>query len=816
MSGSSDSRVAAFRWLDDMRSDLSYGFRSLRRRPGLLVAALLTLGLGIGATVAMFGVLNLALFRALPYPEADRLVVGRTIWPDGSIGNMVSAYDFFDVREASSSFESLSAITPFTRDATITGVDEPERVPAAYIGPGLFRTLGVPVHLGREFNAEEGEPGAARTILISGRYWRTRLGADPSVVGSTVTVNGSLFTVVGVTPPDFRFVTDADLFAPMVRGGDMAQARQWHNWLVVGRLADGVTVEEAAAEVGVIMGRLASEYPESNQDKGMLISGMQEAMVEGFRPTILMLMGAIVLVLLIACGNVASLLLARGSTRGTEIAMRAALGAPRGRIVQQLLTESIPLGLAAGVLGTVLAFLAQRTLVAATPLTRLGLESVGFQPEVLGFALILSLGTVLVFGLAPALMGSRVDLAEELKAGTRSVAGGRARFRSVLVISQVALSVVLLVGAALLVQSFTRLRSVDPGFRTDHLLTAEIGLPQGAYEVEQRTPFFQELLDRARALPGVEEAGMISQLPMRDPGNNVPAWNPENPPADGSQVRAAYQRNILPGYFEAMDIPILAGRDVADTDGQGAVQVVLISQTMAQTLYPEQEPLGRELLVDEGDEAGRYEIIGVVGDVAIYSLGAGPQMTMYFSHAQRRSSVMRIAVHTAGGAGTIVGPLRETLSGMDPNIPLAGVGTMGEVLDSSTSFRRTVAGAVGIFALAALLLAALGLYGVLAYQVTQRTHEIGIRVALGARAEHILRMVLGHGFTLVGIGLAFGVVGAFAAARAIRGRLYEVGATDPVTFVSVVLFFAIVALFSCLLPSWKAWRVDPVVAFRAE
>jgi putative ABC transport system permease protein len=815
MSDSRD-RSAAFRWLDDLGSDLRYGFRSLRRRPGLLVAALLTLGLGIGATVAMFGVLNLALFRALPYPDADRLVVGRTIWPNGTIGNMVSAYDFFDVREGVSSFESLATITPFTRDATITGVDEPERVPAAYVGPGLFRTLGVPLQLGREFNAEEGEPGAAPTILISGRYWRTRLGADPSIVGSTLTINGSPFTVVGVTRPGFRFVVDADLLAPMVRGGDMAGARQWHNWLVVGRLADGVTVDEADAEVGVIMEHLADEYPESNRDKGMRISGMQEAMVEGFRPTILMLMGAIVLVLLIACGNVASLLLARGSTRGTELAMRSALGAPRGRLIQQLLTESVPLGLAAGALGTVLALLMQHSLVAATPLTSLGLETVGLQPELLAFALLLSLGTVLVFGLAPAVMGSRVNLAEELKAGSRSVAGGRARFRSVLVIGQVALSVVLLVGAGLLVQSFTRLRSVDPGFRTESLLTAEIGLPRSEYDLEARTRFFQELLDLTRALPGVEEAGMISQLPMRDPGNNVPAWNPENPPADAAQLRAAYQRIVMPGYFDAMDIPVVSGRDVADTDADGAVPVVLINETMARTLYPDQEPLGRQLEVDEGDDTGRYEIIGVVGDVQIFSLSSEPQMVMYFSHRQRQTSVMRIAVHTAGGPGAIVGQLREVLRGLDPDIPLAGVETMKDVLSRSTSFQRTVAGAVGIFALAALLLAALGLYGVLAYQVTQRTHEIGIRVALGARAGHILRMVMGHGFALVGVGLAIGVVAALGGARAIRGRLYEVGASDPATFVGVILFFSLVALVACLLPSWRAWRVDPTVAFRAE
>jgi putative ABC transport system permease protein len=413
-------------------------------------------------------------------------------------------------------------------------------------------------------------------------------------------------------------------------------------------------------------------------------------------------------------------------------------------------------------------------------------------------------------------MGSRVDLAEELKAGSRSVAGARARFRSALVVAQVALSVVLLVGAGLLIQSFARLRAVDPGFRTDRVLTAEIGLPRGQYDLEDRTRFFQELLDRTRALPGVERAGLISQLPMRDPGNNVPAWNPENPPADASEYQAPYQRIVMPGYFDAMDIPIVAGRDVAETDADGSVPVVLINEQTARTLFPDQNPLGRELEVDQGDGTGRFEIIGVVGTVSIFSLAAEPQMAMYFSHRQRQTSVMRIAVHTAGAPTAIVGQLREVLRGLDPDIPLAGLTTMEDVLSRSTSFQRTIAGAVGLFALVALLLAALGLYGVLAYQVTQRTHEIGIRVALGARAEHILRMVVGQGFILVGMGLAIGVLGALGGARVIRGRLFEVGAADPATFVGVVLFFSVVALLACLLPSWKAWRVDPVVAFRAE
>ncbi len=818
MSGSRDGTTdAARRWIDDLRQDLQYGLRSLRKRPGLLLAALLTLGLGIGAAVAMFSIMNLALFRALPFPEADRLVLGRTLWPGGGIGNTVSAPDYFDVRDEASSFEALSAITPFTREVTITGTDEPARVAIAWVAPGLFRSLGAPLHLGREFTAEEGEPGAAPTVIVGGRFWRTRLGGDPDVIGSTLIVDGGPVTVVGVTPPDFRFVADADVFGPMVLGGPFAGPRQFHNWLVVGRLADGVTLSEARSEVDVIMARLAKTYPESNRDMGMLITPMQEAMVEDFRPTLLMLMGAIVLVLLIACGNVASLLLARGSTRGTELAMRSALGAPRGRLVRQLLTESVPLGLAAGALGTLVAVLLQRTLVAATPLTRLGLEAAGLKPEVLLFALLLSLCTVLVFGLAPALAGSRVDLAEELKSGSRSVTGGRARFRSALVVGQVALSVVLLVGAGLLLQSFSRLRGVDPGFRTDHLLTAEVGLPRGRYdEPEQSIGFYDRLLEETQGLPGVEAVGLISRLPIRDPGSNVAAWNPDNPPADASEQRLAYGRVVMPGYYEAIGIPIHAGRDFTRTDADGSLPVVVINETMAATLYPGQQPLGRQLAVDMGEEAPVFEIVGVVGDVRISSLASDAQMVMYFPYRQYQVSSMRLAVHTTGPPTAIVNQLREALRRLDPDIPLAGVFTMDEVVSRSMSFQRTVTGAVGLFAAVALFLAALGLYGVLAYFVVQRTHEIGLRVALGARAADILGMVLGRGFSLVGLGLAIGVVAALGGARLIRQFLFEVGASDIATFAGVVLFFATVVLAACLLPAWRAWRVDPVVAFRTE
>jgi len=817
--GNTHSRSAGWaRPLQDLTLDLRFAVRSLRKRPGLLLAALVTLGLGIGANVGMFSVANLALFRAVPYPESDRLVLGRTLWPDGGVGWTVSAPDYYDVKEQAAAFESLATITPFTRDVTITGRGEPVRVPLAWIAPGLFRTLGVAPQLGREFLPEEGEPGGAPVVMLAHGLWQTRFGGDPDIVGSAVTVNDTPVTVVGVMPADFEFIAGADLWTPMVRGEAFASARQFHNWLVVGRLRPGVTLAQARSEVDVIMRRLAETYPESNRDKGMVLTGMREAVVEGFRPTLLMLMGAIVLLLLIACGNVASLLLARGSVRRTEMAMRSALGARAGRLVRQLLTESALLGLAAGLLGTLVAVALQRSLVAATPLTRLGLEATGVQPEVLIFALALSLATVLIFGLAPALSAARVDLAEALKAGSRSVAAGaRARFRSGLVVTQVALSVVLLIGAGLLTRSFLQLRGVDPGFEPTGVLTAEIGLPRARYDkAEQRVRFFEQLLEDVHGIPSVRAAGLISHLPIRDASGNVAAWDPANPPADASQWRLAYDRVVTPGYFGAMGIPLRAGRNFDATDVDEGPPVMIINETMARTLFPDQDPLGRRVGVDRGDEPGYYEVVGVVGDVRISSLASDLPMVMYTPLTQRPLFSMRLAVSVAGAPTSIVGPLRDALRQRDPDIPLAGVRSMEEVLSGSVSFTRTVTGAFGLFASVALFLAALGLYGVLAYQVAQRTHEIGVRVALGARAGDVFRMILRSGFALVGLGLAIGIVAALFGARLIRELLFEVEASDPLTYVGVGLFFVLVAALACLVPAWRAWRVDPMVAFRSE
>jgi putative ABC transport system permease protein len=802
---------------DSLFQDLRFSFRSLRRQPGFVLAAVLTLGLGIGANVAMFSVVNLAMFRALPYPEPDRLVLGRTMWPGGNIGWTVSAPDYYDVRDQATSFESLAAATPFTRDFTITGGGEAERISGAWISPGFFRTLGVAPQLGREFLMEESETGE-RVLILSHELWQRRFGGDPGVIGSTVLIEGAPQTVVGVMPAGFEFGEEVDAWAPMVEGEAFAGARQFHNWLLVGRLRPGVSVTDAQAEASVIMQRLAEAYPSSNKDKGMVITPMQEAFVSGFRSTLLMLMGAIGLVLLIACANVASLLLARASGRRGEIAMRSALGARGGRIIRQLITESAVLGLAAGVLGTLVAVSLQRTLVASTPLTRLGLEAASVPFEVLIFAICLAMVTILLFGLAPALAAARVDLAEDLKSGSRSVGStARTRFRSGLVVAQVALSVVLLIGAGLLLRSFVQLRNADPGFDAQGLVTAELGLLRGKYpEWQSRIQFYDELLQQVRVVPGVTNAGLISQLPIRDPGNNIAVWDPANPPADASEWRLAYQRTVTSGYFETMGIPLRGGRDFRTTDVVDAPPVIIINATMAETLFPGQDPLGRQVAIDQGEEPGYYEVVGVVGDVQVSQLGSDMPMVMYFPYAQRPFFNMRLAVRAAGPSVGIAGPVRSIVRELDPDVPVAGLATMDEILTGSVSFTRTVTAALGLFAGVAILLAALGLYGVLAFFVAQRSHEIGVRIALGASAPTVLKMVLRRGIALVGIGLIIGVIAAVGATRLLQEMLYQVGTFDPVTFVGVSLFFVVVALAACLVPAWRASRVDPVVAFRVE
>lgn len=815
----------SFGWLDDLVQDLRFAVRGLRRQPGFVLAALLTLGLGVGANVAMFSVADLAVFRSLPFPQADRLVLARTTVGPGLERNIWTSSwpDYEDYRDATS-FASLVAMAPMALDMTLEGAGEPERVRTTWISPGFFATLGERMAAGREFTPRENVAGGPPVAVISDRLWRSRFGGDPSTVGSRIVLDGAARTIVGVAPPGFSFIVRADVWAPVWQAG-WGMARQSHNWLLLGRLAPGVTRAQAQAEVDGIARGLQAEYPETNQDKGLLITRLQDAAVEGFGPSLFVLWAAVGLVLLIACANVAALLLARGWTRRAELAARAALGAGRARLVRQLLAEHALVGLGASVLGTAVALDLQPMLVTGTPLALLNIQPAVHAP-VLAFALLLALATVLLSGLPPALAATRVNVAQELKTATQS-GGGYGRLQDALVVGQVAVSAVLLVAAGLLVGNVSRLSHVDPGFATKGVLTADIGLPRDRYpDAEQRTRFFDALLTRIRTLPGVEAAGMVSRIPIRDFGDNVGVWDEAHPPVQASDVRLAFQRVVLPGYFQALGIPLLSGRDVRTTDGPGSPPVIVINRKLAQALYPGVDPLGRHMAVDLAGDTAILEVIGIVGDVRISSLASEADMAMYFPYRQRPFRTMGLVIRADGRPSAQVGPVRQALRSLDPSVPLGETPSMDDVLLGSLRFARTVTGVLTLFAVVALLLAGLGLYGLLAFQVTRRRHEIGIRMALGADAPAVFRFVLRRGLALAGIGVLLGSAALTAAALVGSLPYIPVRATDPtvafrleavpLAFVGVAVFLLTVVVAACLHPARRALRIDPIKALKAE
>jgi predicted permease len=810
--------VRGARMLDDLVQDLKLALRALPKQPAFLVAVLLTLGIGIGGNVAMFGILDASLFQTLPFPEPERLVMPRTTF-EGRTNSTSSGPDYFDYKEQARSFEHLGAFIAGAMQATVTGAGEPERISYSLAHADLFRTLGVEPAMGRLFSAEEGELDGPRVVLLSHGYWQRRFGGAADVLGKVLIVNGNPFTVVGVMPAGFRYMIDLDVWVPMQRNGMAADARQFHNWSLVGRLAPGVTEEAAQAEVDVIAAQLREEYPVTNRTKGLLLTPLRDALGESYRQSLLMLMGAVALLLLVACGNVAGLLLARGSTRGPEMAVRSVMGAGRGRLARQLLTESGLLAVGAGVIGVILAVWLERGILSFVSLDRLGVESAGVSVASLGFAALLSAATMVLFGVVPALRSSGRHAAANLQSGARLAGSlGGTRFRSALVVGQVTLTVVLLVVSGLLVRSFVALRSVDTGFDTSRLLTAELQLPSNKYgEAQSRRVFYTQLQQRLGDLPGVEAVGLVSRIPIRDPWGNVDVALPTTFVSDPDQRGNAYQRTVMPGYFDAMGIPLLAGRDIAETDDPSNTPVLVISESMAEEFFPGGDPLGRQLGVDVGEtEPFVLEIVGVVGDVTASMLNEWLDNTMYFSYHQRASSTMRLAVRTREAPGVATASVRDVLRSMDPDVPLAGVSTMDDVLSRSVSGQRAVAAVIGLFAVVALLLAAVGLYGVLAYHVARRVHEIGVRMALGATVQGVSRGVLRRGLVLVVGGLVLGVPAAFAAGRLVEGMLFGVGTADASTYIGVGLFQLVIATVACLLPAWRAARIDPVVAFRSE
>ncbi len=819
--------------IDVLRHDLRYALRSLRQRPGFTVLTVLTLALGIGATSAIFSVVNGVLLRPLPYDRPDNVVLLHTRL-DGVPGRELSLPEYFDLREQS---RSLSRIAAFSDGSlTLTGSGTPERLQAGFVTADAFPLVGVAPARGRAFSAEEDLPGKPQVVLLSDGLWRRRFAADPEIIGRTLILDDVPTTVLGVMPPGFQLPSHyagpgMELWTLMqLDPGVDRTERGWHWLTVMGRLRPGVDLESADREMAALMAGMLQRYPdEYDADFTGSASPAAEVLVGDIRPVILVLMGAVGLLLLIACANVASLFLARGEARQREIAVRAALGARAGRLMRQLLTESAVLAVAGGLLGSILAMWGVRALVAAAPPTLPRLNAIGMDGWVLAFTAAVTLTTGLLFGLAPALHAARPDLSGALTEGGRGGSAGlrRQRLRRGLVVSQIALALVLVAAAGLLIQSFARMRGVDPGFVPEHLLTARVELSPVRYESNEKIrAFFQRLVPRLDALPGVRSAAVVKALPMMQ--LELGDWSfvkegEHSLPPKPSEWKLAYWQSMSPEYFETMRIPLLQGRGLEATDRIGSLGVAVINRTLARQVWPNGDALGERILMGGGATDSIWRtVVGIVGDVRHRGLDAEPRPEIYLPHAQFPAGTgtplrtLRIVMRSDGDPVQLTGALRAAVAELDSDLPVTEVQTMEEALGAWAAERRLTMMLVAGFALLALALGAVGVYGVMAHLVVQRTREIGIRIALGALPGEILRLVLSQGAWLAGIGIAAGLAGALAATRLLSSLLFGVEPTDPATFAATATALAVVAALASLLPALRAVRTDPVDALRSE
>jgi len=797
----------------DMLRDARYGIRQLAKSPGFTTVAILTLALGIGATSAMFSVVNGVLLRPLPYPNPDTLMRINEIVPQYGRFSVAPA-TFLDWRQQNTVFERIAAYT--SGGATLTDANGAERVPNAAVSWDVFELLGVRPMLGRGFRAEEDTPGKNRVVVLSHGMWQRRFGADANILGRPVTLNGAPSTIVGVMPSGFYFPSRAvEYWTPIALDPGKA-TRGGHFLGVIGRLKPGVSERQAEVEMKTISERLAQQYPENSANESAELVALHEAVIGDIRPALGTLMAAVGVLILIACANVANLLLVRASIRGRELAIRTALGAGRRRLVLQMLSESLVLSLAGGALGLLLAYLAIgpiRTLSAGS-IPRV--DDIAIDPAVLGFALVVSLLTGLLFGLAPAWQSARRDIADALKEGGRSstLSGGR-WVRSGLLVVEVALSIVLLVGATLLLRSFARLTDVDPGFRADHVLAFRVALPDTSYpEDHHRTAFFDRLLERLDALPQVTAAGMTQTLPMR--GDYYLSFDIQGrPKPKPGEEPSANHRVVSPGYFATLGIPLLRGRAFTDQDAEKMPMVAVVDQAFVERHFPNEDPIGRGLDIGNGTD-GFYQIVGVVGKVHHNSLDSNPGPTMYVPYKQDVFSQMWIVARTNGDPALLSSAARQTVREIDPGLPAFSLMPLATVVSDSVAERRFSMLLLGLFAAVALFLAAVGLYGVVAYSVSQRTQEIGLRMAIGAQRGDVLGMVVGGGMKLALVGVAIGLAGALALSGVVRTMLFGVTQLDALSYVATSLVLLAVAALACYVPARRATRVDPITALRNQ
>jgi putative ABC transport system permease protein len=809
--------------MDTFWQDVRFGFRTLLRSPATSAVALLTLALGIGANTAIFSVVNGVLLEPLPYPDPDALVTVVESNPGlGFPRFSVSPPNFGDWRRQNQVFKSMAAVSQGRFN--LTGGERPEAVPGAQVTPELFRVLGVQPVLGRGFLPEEGRPGGPKVAVLSYGLWQRRFGSDPGILHRQIPIDGESYSVIGVAPPEVEPRTQIWLplpwdFPPESRGG--------HFLTVFARLKDGVTLEKARAEMKTLAARLERQYPDSNHGWTTEVRRLHDALVEGVRPALVLLLAAVAFVLLIACANVANLLLARLASREREIAVRTALGAGRARLVRQMLTESLVLFLVGGALGLLLAAWATRVLVALYGEDLPRQQAIGLDGRVLLFTLVLSLVTGLVFGLAPALSATSGGLFGALKEGGRAVAGGaRGRLvRNLLILGEVAVALVLLVGASLLLQSFARLRAVDPGFHPEGVLTAEIVLPEQKYgPPERQIAFTRELLDRLQAIPGVQSADTVFPLPLGGNGF-VLAFAVQGRPDVSSKDSSLHAniRLVTPDFFRTLGIRLLKGRAFTPHDNPQSVPVIVINKTMADRIWPGEDPIGKRITF--GDTKGKdvqwMEVVGVVADIHHRALDQDPGSEVYWPQLQNPvGGNLSIVLRTAGKPTRLAGAVREAVRSIDSDLPVERVRTMESVVAEALAGSRFQTVLLGIFAGAALLLAAIGVYGVISYSVAQRTHEIGIRLALGARRPEVLRLVIRQGMALVlagvGLGLALALILIGWLSERLASFLYGGRAFDPLTLTAVPLVLLAVALLANWLPARRATKVEPVVALRYE